>query len=378
MKTVSKLVLPLLFVSLFACSDTQDPLQGQDKQKAAATSPASSPAKGAAASGYKIVETFDVGETVYVRSLAIDEPTKTLWIGTTVGALEVDLVSRDMRNTYTRENGFANEYIFSILADSTGGMWFGTNGGGVSYLKDKKWQTWFPMHGLADYWIYSFTEQANGTIWIGTWYGLNTYDPKTGKFNTYLDELVNEWVYGLAVDSKDRVWIGTEGGVNMFDGTTWSTWTHKEGLGAQNAEGLPVSENTGLGTRSRHDLSVMLQGKETYNPNYTFTLKVASDDSVWAGTWGGGASHFDGTKWKNYTVKDGLAGNIVYSIALDKNDNIWFGTNSGLSHFDGKDWYTFTREDGLLDNGIYSVEVAPDGSVWVGSRAGVVLLSKTN
>jgi len=379
-KTINQLVLTFFLVSLLACSDSEYTPQGVDKQKSAkkseASSKAISPAKGAAASAYKMTDTFNVGETVFVRSLAVDAKQNTMWIGTTVGALEVDLTSKELRNTYTRENGFANEYIFSIMADSKGGTWFGTNGGGVSYLKDNNWKTWFPMHGLADYWVYSFTEQANGTIWIGTWYGLNTFNPKTSEFNTYLKELVNEWVYGLAVDSKDRVWIGTEGGVNMFDGTTWSTWTHKDGLGAANADGLPVSENTGLGTRSRHDLSVMLQGKETYNPNYTFALKVAADDSIWAGTWGGGASHFDGTSWTNYTVKDGLAGNIVYSIAMDENNNIWFGTNNGLSQFDGKDWYTFTRDDGLLDNGIYSVEVGPDGSVWVGSRAGVALLSR--
>ena len=165
---------------------------------------AQGPAREASESGYKVIETFDVGQTVFVRSMDVDEKTNTIWIGTTVGALEVDIASRNMKNTYTRENGLANEYVFSMMADSQGGKWFGTNGGGVSYLKDGKWKTWFPMHGLADYWVYSFTEQANGTVWIGTWYGLNTYDPKTGKFHTYLKELVNEWVYGLDVDSNSR------------------------------------------------------------------------------------------------------------------------------------------------------------------------------
>ncbi len=375
-------------VGLNACGDDREQDEtSSSKPQPTATPPSSAlspslfpekvPEKAANASGYKVLETFDVGETVFVRSLAIDESKNEIWIGTTVGALQVDIASRNMLNTYTRDTGFANEYIFGIMADSHGGKWFGTNGGGVSYLKDGNWKTYFPMHGLADYWVYAFAEQANGTIWIGTWYGLNTYDVKTEEFNTYLTELVNEWVYGLAVDSKDQVWIGTEGGVNMFDGSNWLTWTHEDGLGAANKGGLSVSENTGLGTRSRHDLSVMLEGRTTYNPNYIFTLEVAADDTVWAGTWGGGASHFDGKKWTNYTQEQGLAGDIVFALAIDKKDgSIWFGTNNGLSRYDGKNWYTFTMKDGLLDNNIYTIALSSDGGVWVGGRAGVVLLGK--
>jgi len=196
------------------------------------------------------------------------------------------------------------------------------------------------------------------------------------KFHTYLGELVNEWVYGLDIDSKDRVWIGTEGGINMFDGNTWKTWTHKEGLGAENEQNLPLSTNTGLGTRSRHDLSVMSEGQQTYNPDYVFALIVDKDDTIWAGTWGGGVSHFDGKTWTNFTVKDGLAGNIVYSIAQDAKGGLWFGTNGGLSYFDGKIWHGFNRSNGLLDNNVYAIAPTSNGQVWVGSRSGVMLLGK--
>jgi ligand-binding sensor domain-containing protein len=205
---------------------------------------------------------------------------------------------------------------------------------------------------------------------------LNVYNPQTQQFKTYLKELVNEWVYGLDVDSKDQVWIGTEGGVNMFDGQTWHTWTHKEGLGAANTQNLPISDNTGLGTRSRHDLSVMEQGMMTYNPNYVFTLIAAQDDSIWAGTWGGGVSHFDGEKWTNYTSENGLSGNIVYSVAQDNRNHLWFGTNGGLTYYDGASWYTFTKDDGLLDDNIYAIAVTDNNEIWVGSKSGVVFIAQ--
>lgn len=325
--------------------------------------------------GYQVAEIFNVGENVYVRSILSEDSRKAIWVGTTVGVLEIDAVSRNMRNTYTRDHGLANEYVFGIWVDRDSAKWFGTNGGGITRLKDANWKTYFPMHGLADYWVYAFTEQTNGNLWIGTWAGLSVFNPKTEKFTNYLKELVNEWVYGLDVDSKDRVWIGTEGGVNRYDGKTWSVWTHKDGLGAPNTTNLPLSDNTGLGTRSRHDLSVIEQGMQTYNPNYIFSLKVVKDDSVWVGTWGGGASHYADGKWTNYTTADGLAGNIVYSVTQDSQGVLWFGTNGGLSKYDGNSWHTFTTKEGLLHNGIYAIAVTANNEVWVGSKTGVTLLT---
>ena len=327
-------------------------------------------------SGYKVIDSFNVGQNIYVRSMTTDPVAKTLWIGTSVGVLEIDINTRNMLNSFTRDHGLANEYVFGMLVDNEQKKWFGTNGGGITSYKEGQWKTYFPMHGLADYWVYSFAQQSTGTIWVGTWAGLNEFDPKTEKFKTYVKELVNEWVYGLDVDDKDQVWIGTEGGVNMYDGKTWHTWTHKDGLGAPNTDNLPISDNTGLGTRSRHDLNVMSQGMNTYNPNYVFSLIVAKDQSVWVGTWGGGVSHFDGKTWENFTTKEGLAGNIVYSVAQDYNGEFWFGTNNGLSHYDGKTWETLTRDYGLLDNSVYAIASVDNNQVWVGSRNGVALISK--
>ncbi len=360
----------LLLLALSACSDS-------DKKTVSSDAPADAteqPTPTSKNRDFQVVETFDVGNSVYVRSMGLDRQRGRLWIGTSVGAIEVDVATRDMVATYTRDHGLANEYIFTIMAAQDGTKWFGTNGGGVSRLRDGAWQTFMPMHGLADYWVYAFTEDHNGDVWIGTWAGLNVFHPKDGTFKTYLKELVNEWVYGLAVDSKNQVWIGTEGGINMFDGKTWHTWTHENGLGAANKDNLPVSANTGLGTRSRHDLSVMMQGLPTYNPNYVFTVQLTPGDGVWAGTWGGGAAFFDGANWTNYSTHDGLAGNIVYSVAVVDDTRVWFGTNNGLSYFDGKQWQSMTRDDGLLDDNVYAISVADDGGVWVGTRGGVALV----
>lgn len=328
----------------------------------------------------RVKDVFGIGDTVYARSLAVDEAAQALWIGTSVGVHEVDLQSLEVRNTYTRDAGLANEYVFSIFVDNDGAKWFGTNGGGVTRLRDGRWQTFLPMHGLADYWVYAFAQQPGGALWIGTWAGASRYAPAAagsdGVFTNFVSELVNEWVYGVAVDSRERVWFGTEGGVSMFDGRQWHAWTHEDELGAPNRDNLPLSSNTGLGTRSRHDLSVMNQGQETYNPNYVFCVYVADDDTVWAGTWGGGVSYFDGNRWHNLTTRDGLAGNIVFSITRDGRGDFWFGTNHGVSRYDGKLWQTIGKGEGLPDERIYALAATRAGDVWAGTRGSVIRIGR--
>jgi ligand-binding sensor domain-containing protein len=323
------------------------------------------------AQAQRVKESFDVGANVYVRALTVEPARNALWVGTSAGVHEVDLGSGKLRGTFTRKDGLANEYVFAVGLDRDGNKWFGTNAGGASRYKDGKWKTFFPMHGLADYWIYAFAEQKSGDFWIGTWAGVNRLDPKSGTFSTYVKELVNEWVYGIAVDALDRVWFGTEGGVTMYDGKTWVSWTHKDGLGADNSEQLPFSANTGLGTRTRHDLSVASEGRATYNPNYVFSMLAAADGSIWAGTWGGGAARWDGKRWTNLTTKEGLAGNIVYSITQDREGRLWFGTNNGVSRWDSKQFKNLGLAEGLLDRNVYALAVAPNGDVWAGTKKGV-------
>ena len=324
----------------------------------------------------RVLESFDVGANAYVRALTIEASTNTLWVGTSVGVLEVDLANGKLKNAFTRDSGLANEYVFAIGVDSAGYKWFGTNAGGASRYKDGKWKTYFPMHGLADYWIYAFATDHAGDLWIGTWAGANKFDLKTGKFKTYLKELVNEWVYGIDVDKSGRIWFGTEGGVSLFDGKTWKSWTHKDGLGGANVEQLSPSPNTGLGTRSRHDLATITAGKPTYNPSYIFSILAAPSGEVWAGTWGGGVGRFDGKKWTNYTTREGLAGNIVYAIAQDAGGALWFGTDNGVSRFDGKTWKNFTQRDGLLDRNVYALAATSNGDIWVGTKRGVAKIGK--
>ena len=376
MKYFIFLVLSLLLSVISACSE--EPTKTESGSTSAQTADTIEVTGSPKDDIPQIMEVFEVGPTVYVRSLAIEAATHRLWVGTSLGVNEIDLENSSLVNTFTRDDGLANEYIFAIGIDADGYKWFGTNAGGMSRYKEGDWKTYFPMHGLADYWIYSFANDHDGGLWIGTWAGANYLNRETNEFKTYVKELINEWVYGISVDSKGAVWFGTEGGVSRYDGNTWTSWDHEDGIGGDNADALPFSRNTGLGTRSRHDLGILSGGKPTYNPNYVFSILADHEDTIWAGTWGGGVARFKNDKWTNLMQKDGLAGNIVYSIAQQPDGTYWFGTNKGLSRFDGKNWNNWNVHNGLSGNDVYAIAIAHNGDIWVGTRGGVARMALGN
>ena len=81
-------------------------------------------------------------------------------------------------------------------------------------------------------------------------------------------------------------------------------------------------------------------------------------------------------QWTNYTVEDGLAGDIVYAIAQDPQGVFWFGTNRGISRFDGTHWQTYDQHQGMTNLDVYALAVTPAGQVWAGSKGAVVLLGQ--
>ena len=109
-----------------------------------------------------------------------------------------------------------------------------------------------------------------------------------------------------------------------------------------------------------------------YNPNYIVSLAVDAEGVVWAGTWGGGLSRFDGQKWTQYTTHEGLPGNHVFMLHVDPRGQLWAGTNNGLAKMKpGGGFEVMTVNDGLFSNVVFSMATARDGTRWIGSFGGV-------
>jgi len=75
--------------------------------------------------------------------------------------------------------------------------------------------------------------------------------------------------------------------------------------------------------------------------------------------------------YKQFTVKDGLPGSIVYHAIQDNNGFIWFATNQGVSRFDGRTFRNFSKADGLPDNEILKLYLDKYNNVWFISLMGI-------
>ncbi len=106
------------------------------------------------------------------------------------------------------------------------------------------------------------------------------------------------------------------------------------------------------------------------------------DGNIWLGTTGEGVYRYDGKEFTQFTEKDGLSSNTVWSIIEDKLGNIWFGTGNGVSRYDGKTIsiipFTVSNSSGFGTstpqsgkNTVWSIFQDKKGTIWFGSDYGM-------
>ncbi len=315
------------------------------------------------------------------------EPDK-VWVGTSGGVIRY-LPETDDYRLFDVKNGLLANGIFHVSRWTDSKMLVGTYGGGLAIydeIKDK-FQIFNVPHGLADAFVYDVLVMPDGDLWIATWSGANRV--KGGRLDdpdaweTYTVEntnngLPNDWVYGLDLGKNGEVWFATEGGLARFQNNQWSNWNHKDGQGADyDLVKEDNTFNTDPATMSSHHarqkIEMGLQDVDTaYNPNYIVAMEVDKNGTVWVGTWGGGLSRFEGEKFVNYTVKDGLPSNHVFMLHEDKNGALWVGTSNGIAQVNNGEFSNkLTTHEGLFSNTVFSMDTQEDKTLWVGSFGGI-------
>ena len=329
---------------------------------------------------------FRVGN-MNVKSIYADG--KIVWVGTSGGVVRYDM-SNDTFTRYDNQTGLLSNGIFWV-GRIKGQVAVGTYGGGMSLLDEKSgiWKHYNIPEGLGDAFVYEALEAKNGDIWIATWSGVNRVQggdlDDRSKWDLYTVQntqggVPNDWIYGLAEGEDGDIWLATEGGMALFRDGKWENWNHQRGIGApyELVRSAIEFKNDPGKESSHHAMQKKEMGLEgvdvAYNPNYIVALEVDEDGKIWAGTWGGGLSIYDGKAWKNYSTADGLPGNHVFMLKRDHKNRMWIGTNAGLSLWQEGRFVTLTRADGLFGDDVFSMDVASDGSIWVGSFGGVAYL----
>jgi len=129
------------------------------------------------------------------------------------------------------DQGMTSSYIWAILEDKYGNLWFGTEGGGVSKYDGKSFIHYTEKEGLSNNSVFSILEDKEGNLWFGTWGGgVNKYDGKSFIHYTNKQGL-GSLVVSILEDKYGNLWFGTEGGgVSKYDGKSFIHYTKKEGL----------------------------------------------------------------------------------------------------------------------------------------------------
>jgi len=324
-----------------------------------------------------------------VKSILADDD--SVWVGTSGGLIHFSPRQHRYRQ-YDNSSGLLSNGVFYI-GKVRGEIWVGTYGGGLSVFNPntEKWRNYNIPNGMGDAFVYDVIETRSGDVWIATWSGANRVvqgrmdDIDSWQLYTVENThggLPNDWVYGLAEGVNGEIWLATEGGLARFANDEWHNWKHADGLGAPYElveADMPFKNDPGE-VSSHHARQKVEQGLEgvkvAYNPNYIVSLTVDKQGDVWAGTWGGGLSRFNGTSWATYTVRDGLPGNHVFALGTDSVGRVWIGTSRGLAKYDSGQFVRYGLADGLYSEVIFSIEFTETGAAWVGGLGGVAWFPK--
>lgn len=352
---------------------------------------------------------------------------------------------------YTTEEGLSHNSVNSIMIDSKKNIWAVLNHqNGINRFKPNSFRHFTEKQGLSKPWINSFLEDRKGNIWMGTGYGgLLKYDGQNFIHYSEKEDLLVDFPRPVVEDNQGNIWISTrDKGVGYFDGNvfkyfgaeqgfinprswyvhcdqqgriwvnTWSNTedgriirydpengqvTHFAGDNKEGMGGWSIFEDKhhhlwfgGKGCVAKYDaindqLNFVLQLNHE-NPDGVFLLMEDEKDHLWF------SMNTDTRIFKMkkngdnpiidlYTKDHGLPGLKLEGMAVDNNQNSWFGSagigigvipkgleNPGSSKLA---WIQYDKADGLKSRSYdsHSSYIDSKNRLWVGStEAGVTML----
>lgn len=256
--------------------------------------------------------------------------------------------------------------------------------------------------GMSNNYVVSVTQDRKGYIWIATESGLNRFDGRQfyiyTKNNSGLSG--NELNVVLADPYEDKVWIGTQrDGLCVFDYDT------------ETISNIPSGGN-GMLSSDITDLSVATSGDGLWITHYHFGVDYYDRKTKQFTSYSSkDVQGLEGTNWvsmedgkghlyighhlrglsivslKDRTCKNyqhdpdnphSIPDNEVRALCIDKNQNIWVGTDKGLALFNPQTerFTTFRHTAGngnsLLSDQVFDIAQMKDGTLWICTNMGGV------
>src|ERR1051325_10323323 len=117
---------------------------------------------------------------------------------------------------YTEKDGLSSNFVWTILEDNSGNLWFGTADGITQYDGGKF--TIIPISAITGNANYQKTKQDN--------YGF--HNPQ------------ENWVNGILQDQSGIFWFATMTGIYRYDGKIFTHFSVNDGI--NNSTGIPINQ----------------------------------------------------------------------------------------------------------------------------------------
>lgn len=289
--------------------------------------------------------------------------------------------------TYTRADGLACNEVFCIAQDKVGNMWFGTWGAGLSKLDTNGvWTRFFADSYTV---IYDIEIDSLNNVWVALSQrigvdGVAKIEDSTITFYQPQGETGPD-PNVLGLDSLGQIWCGTyQIDTYWFDGVDWhffwvpGTWDAYDGVTDIKTDRygkLYFGHPNGVSTKDKFLLNIGAVTDIAFDKQNRLWVGVTD---VKSGLW-----MFDDNNLFRWTKDNGLISPLsqVMDVAIDSSNNIWIANSGtgypvpeffGVSKFDGIKFTNFNVEDGLASGYVYDIYVDKKGDIWFATWDGGV------
>ena len=185
---------------------------------------------------------------------------------------------------------------------------------------------------------------AKGEV-LGVDMYLATVKRRAWKTYDYIDGLDATTVSTMYQDDADVLWLGTPEGLYHFDGVHF---THR-GMDFLHLERWEYLPKVGINGFARD-----------------------REGNLWFTTSKAGLVRFDGRRFERLTEEDGLLSNSISAILVDREGQVWVGTDRGLSRYNGARFTHFSASDPLLSSQVNDLFEDRTGRLWIATPHGIL------
>ncbi|GAB5409731.1 MAG: hypothetical protein BalsKO_20960 [Balneolaceae bacterium] len=317
----------------------------------------------------------------FVYDVIVDEM-GLIWFATANGLVKYD--GKSYRN-YTSEDGLNDELVNDIYIDNDNDLWAVNEFGGVFKFENNRFVNVPELSELDTVLVHYIAEGPDGKIWFGT-DQMGIYEWKKGGALTQIlstdNGLPSNQIWDITRDREDKFWISTSNGIARYqqDGGVNYTLTKDSGLSgdlayqvfeAKNGDKwIPTSD--GL-TIIKPDLTIeTIKIINETELDYVFSISEDENGSIWIGTERKGLFIYDGTDFKQIKKRNGLSSNFIYRLVKDKTGTIWIATDGdGVSILRDDKFLIYDSSSELKANTVFSTLKHSDGSIWIGTENGI-------